>query len=323
MHEQAFGRYYEFAPWLLKTAEPPNGCEAIITNTWNGFAFARPGIPMVTVDRLFVLDPMLEPYKSTAQRIYHHLLVQNFVKSSARAADQVVAVSEYTADTFARKLGFPRPRVILNAVDTEFFSPPRNPRRITPGQPRRLLYVGTLSRRKGSDLLAPIMRQLGDAYQLYYTGSPDAPILDQDLPANMHALGRLDPHQIREQYQQAHLLLFPSRGEGLARAIMEALACGTPVVAGNISSMPEAVDDRVGCLCPSDDVTAFVQAITRITSEDRVWQVYADAARQRARERFCFMRLLDQFEGLLAGLGASERDHSPTIPDNGAPPSRH
>ncbi len=302
IHAQGFARHYELAPWLLKTVTPPEGCEAIITNTWNGFAFARPGIPMMTVDRLFILDPTLEPYKSPAQRLYHRLFVQNFVKHSARTADRVVAVSAYTADTFAQKLGVPRPTVILNAVDTDFFSPPSQPRRIDPNQPRRLLYVGTLSRRKGADLLAPIMRRLGDAYQLYYTGSGDAPILGKNRPSNMHALGRLNQDQMREQYRQAHLLVFPSRGEGLARAIMEALACGTPVVAANISSMPEAVDSQVGRLCPPDDVAAFVEAVTAVTEQDSIWQQYSSAARQRAEERFCLKRLLDEFEALLAEM---------------------
>ena len=302
--EQGFARHYEFAPWLLKTATPPGDCEAIITNTWNGFAFARSGIPMLTIDHLFVLDPTLENYKSLAQRLYHHTFVQYFVKRSARTADRVVAVSTYTADTFAQQLGLPRPTVILNAINTDFFSPPSQPRRIDPNQPRRLLYVGTLSRRKGVDLLAPIMRRLGDAYQLYYTGNADAHTLGKNHPSNMHALGRLNQEQIRKQYQLAHLLLFPSRGEGLALTILEALACGTPIVAGNISSMPEAVDSQVGRLCPPDDVAAFVEAVTAVTEQDNIWQQYSSAARQRAEERFCLKRLLDEFEALLVEMVA-------------------
>ncbi|MCG5516953.1 MULTISPECIES: glycosyltransferase family 4 protein [unclassified Ectothiorhodospira] len=303
-YKLGFNRRYEFAPWLLRSVKPPTGCDAIITNTWNGFAFARTGIPMVTVDRLFVLDPALGPYKTPAQRFYHNVFIRQFVKRSAQSANRVVSVSEYTADIFAKQLGLPRPTVILNAVDTDFFSPPPQPRRIDPSQPRRLLYVGTLSRRKGTDLLAPIMRQLGDAYQLYYTGSADASVLGKDEPSNMHELGRLNQKEIRDQYRQAHLLVFPSRGEGLARAIMEALACGTPVVAGNISSMPEAVDEQVGQLCSPDDVSAFVEAITAVTVQDSTWQGLSVAARQRAKERFCLKRLLSEFEAVLAQVAA-------------------
>lgn len=296
VHEQAFPRHYEFAPWLLKVFKPPTKCDAIITNTWNGFGFARSDIPMMTVDRLFVLDPALDPYKSRVQRFYHRWLIRQFVKNSALAAARVVAVSKYTATIFSQQLALPRPTVILNAVDTRFFTRSPGPSRIAPCQPRRLLFVGKLSRRKGADLLAPIMRRLGDAYQLFYTGYADSPYLGKDRPSNMHALGRLDQTQIRDQYRQADLLLFPSRGEGLARAIMESLACGTPVVAANISSMPEAVDEQVGRLCPPDDISAFVEAITVITSENSIWQTCANAARRRAEDRFSLTRLLDDFE---------------------------
>ena len=301
---QAFPHAFELAPWLLRTARPPRGCNVTITNTWNGFAFKRPGIPMVTVERLFVLDPALAPYKSRAQRLYHEQVIRRFVLASARQAEAVVAVSEYTANAFAERLGVARPAVIMNAVDTDFFTPEPNARRAAPRRPYRLLYVGTLSRRKGADLLAPILRRLGPDFQLRHTGSATARVLGRDLPDTMHALGRLNLEEVRSEYRNADLLLFPSRGEGLARCVMEALACGTPVVAANISSMPEAVDAQVGRLCPPDDVPSFVEAITALVANETRWRQHANAARQRAEQRFGLNRLLDEFEALLARLAA-------------------
>ncbi|TVS21091.1 MAG: glycosyltransferase [Planctomycetaceae bacterium] len=301
---QPFSRWFEPVPWLLRAVKPPEGTEASITNTWNGFAFARPGIPMITVDRLFVLDPALTPYKSPLQGIYHNTFVRRFVTASARRAEVVVAVSEYTADMIARTIGVCRPKVILNAVDTEFFTPAGRTGAPNGTRPICLLHVGKPSRRKGADLLPPIMKSLGAGYQLYYTGSESA-FSEYGKPApNMTSLGRLSQEEIRDQYRRADVLLFPSRGEGLARAIMEALACGTPVVAANISSMPEAVDDHVGRLCPPDDIPSFVAAIKTLTSDDKIWQQHSNAARQRAEQRFCLNRLLDEFEALLAGVVA-------------------
>ena len=296
---QAFPHAFELAPWLLRTVRPPRGCEVTITNTWNGFAFKRPGIPMVTVERLFVLDPALAPYKSRAQRFYHEQVIRRFVIASAKRADAVVAVSEYTANVFAERLGVPRPTVILNAVDTNFFSPAPNALRATPRPPYRLLYVGTLSRRKGSDLLAPIMRRLGSDFQLYYTGSPAAPALGRDLPHNMHALGRLNLEQVRDQYRKADLLLFPSRGEGLARCIMEALACGTPVVISNVSSMSEAVDATVGRLCITDDAAAFGAAVLSLLDNPESLTSRRGSARRRAEERFSLDRMVSDWDSLL------------------------
>ena len=296
---QPFPHAFELAPWLLRTARPPRGCNVTITNTWNGFAFKRPGIPMVTVERLFVLDPALAPYKSQAQRLYHEQVIRRFVTASAKRADAVVAVSEYTANVFAECLGVHRPTVILNAVDTDFFSPEPNAIRTAPRRPYRLLYVGTLSRRKGADLLAPIMRQLGPDFRLYYTGSPTPQVLGRDLPDNMHALGRLNLAQVRNEYRKADLLLFPSRGEGLARSVMEALACGTPVVTSNISSMPEAVDDTVGQICPVDDVPSFATAVVSLLENLQAVMRCHESARTRAESRFSLDRMVSDWDSLL------------------------
>ncbi len=257
---------------------------------------------MVTVERLFVLDPALAPYKSQAQRLYHEQVIRRFVMASAKRADAVVAVSEYTANVFAECLRGPRPTVILNAVDTDFFSPEPNAIRTESRRPYRLLYVGTLSRRKGADLLAPIMRRLGQDFQLYYTGSPTAKALGHDLPDNMHALGRLNLGQVRDEYRKADLLLFPSRGEGLARSVMEALACGTPVLASDVSSMSEAIDDTVGGLCPVDDVDAHAQATRSLLADRQATLRRCTFARHRAETRFPLARMLTDWDLLLRKL---------------------
>lgn len=301
---QPFSMRFEPAPWLLRAVSPPPDCDAIITNTWNGFAFARRGIPMITVERLFVVDPTLTPYKSRVQATYHRVLIGPYMRRSMKRADVVVAVSQYTADAVARVFSFVRPRVILNAVDTDFFTPPEKPPALSvPQRKGRLLYVGNLSRRKGADLLGPIMHRLGPGYELRFTGRADAATFDCPLPHNMTPLGRLSQEEIRQEYRQADALLFPSRGEGLSRAVMEAMACGLPVVAAKVSSMPEAVDDTVGRLCPVDDVDAFVSAAREVTGGDRENRLrLSRAARQRAKSRFAITRMLDDFERLLSYL---------------------
>ncbi|MCZ7600076.1 MAG: glycosyltransferase [Gammaproteobacteria bacterium] len=210
--DQAYSHCFEFFPWLLTRAAAPPKTNIVVTNTWNGFAFSRPGTKMVAVDRLFVLDPALTRYKSRSQRVYHDLFVRRHVMASARQADAVVAVSDYTAEVFAHELKLPKPQVILNAVDTEFTPSPsgKQPR---DGRPIRLLYVGNLSRRKGADLLAPIMENLGSGYELYYTAGLRASAL-KERNRNMYPLGQLDQTQIRDQYRDADLLLFPHAAKG-------------------------------------------------------------------------------------------------------------
>lgn len=289
---QKFHSYYQFAPWLLARVKPPEGTDIILTNSWNGFAFARQGSKLVVVDRLCVHDPSLEPYKGFVQKVFHNCFVKKFVIASANAADAVVAVSDYTASLYPKVLRLAKPKVILNAVDTSFFKPLEKNHSLS--DKIRILFVGNLSKRKGVDLLAPIMAELGGGFELYYTAGLRGNEL-QNIEQNMHKLGVLSQEQMREQYQCADILVFPSRGEGLPRAVMEALSCGTPVVSSDASSMPEAVDESVGALCPVDDVSSFVNAIQSITLDKNKYFDLSVNARNRATERFSLTRMANEY----------------------------
>ena len=213
---QRFARNYQFAPWLLRHVPAPRRTAVTLTNNWNGFAFARQGIRLVTVDRFFANDPSLARYKGRLQQLYHRQLIRRYILASARRADRVVALSQYTAEAYARTLGLPKPQVILNAVDTGFYKPDEAGKPPLAGRTFNLLFVGNLSRRKGADMLAPIMKRLGAGFALHYTAGMRGSRLKQTMP-NMISLGTQNAEQMRESYRGADLVLFPSRGEGLSR----------------------------------------------------------------------------------------------------------
>lgn len=287
-----FHRYYQFAPRLLQRVPKPHGTEIVITNTWTGFAFKRRGTPLIAIEHLWVLDPVLDPYKTLAQRLYHRKLIRRNVRSTVRCADSLVAVSRYTAQAMARGLGIPAPQVILNAVDTEFFTPTRAPKSPARHRPVRLLFVGNLTRRKGADLLGPIMERLGPGFELQYTGGLRSGHSAFARLPQMRPLGRLDQEQVRAAYRQADLLLLPSRGEGLPLVVLESMACGTPVVAANASSLPEALAEGGGQLCRLDDPNHFATTIRalipRLGSLSR-------QAREVAERRFSLPRMVAEF----------------------------
>lgn len=207
---QAFPHNLQYLPWWLKTAKPPPGTEVIITNTWNGFAFHRPDTVNITVERLFVLDPAYRAYRSFGQAVFHEGLVRHFVTRSVATADACVAVSDYSANALAARLGLPKPRVILNAVDTEFFTPAAVDDRLShrSDRPFRLLFVGNFTRRKGADVILEVMKQLGPNYQLQFTSGIRVGERG-GYPANMRCLGRLSLDEVRTAYRQADALLFP------------------------------------------------------------------------------------------------------------------
>jgi len=280
----------------------PPGTDVILANSWNAFAFQRPGAALVSVEHLLVLDPAFAPYRSFWQSAFHNTLVRRFEELSAAAADATVAVSMYTASQLREYVGGLEPEVILNGVDTGFFSPgepvaPRSGRRTM-----KLLFVGSMSRRKGADLLSPIMRELGTGYELRFTGEP---IEGGSFPreVGLIGLGRLDRNAIRAAYRDADLLLLPSRLEGLPLVALEAMACGTPVVASRTGSLIEVVEDGVnGRLCPVDDVAAFAAAIRRLRSAPDQLSKMGLAARRTAEQSFSLDRVTDEYLSLFERL---------------------
>jgi len=290
-----FHRYYQFAPLLLRHVRVPDGTNIIHANSWNGFAFKRAGIPLVVTEHLPVLDSAYRPYKRLAQHIFHQTLVRRYEIASFRSASVITAVSRSAASSLARTFDIDTAQVISNWVDTATFfpdsgEPPRTAR------PLRLLFVGNLSRRKGADMLFPIMQKLGPKFELRFTSGLQT-LRDIPITENMIPLGQLNGDEdLLRAYYGCDAFLFPSRFEGLPLAPLEAMACGKPVIATNISSLPEVVQHGVtGFLCPRDDIAAFATACRKLADDPHLLLSYGEAARRRAEEVFSEEVIIPQY----------------------------
>lgn len=293
---QSFPHSFQFAPWLLKGVAPPEGTEAIIYNSWNAPAFEREGVRTICVEHLFVLDPAIRPYKSAPQAIFHELFVRSFIAHGYARADHVVTVSDYTARAVGAEFLHSKPVAIPNGIDVERFSPVAAP---PADGPFRLLFAGTPSIRKGIDLLAPVMLGLGERFELRMTASEgDCP--DLAGVATVTFLGRLQQDQMIREYATCHALIAPTRLEGLPLSVLEAMACSAPVIASDISSLPEAVDHGVtGLLCPADEPQGFIDAARSLAADLARREAMAKAARSRATERFSIDRMGEAYLTLL------------------------
>jgi glycosyltransferase involved in cell wall biosynthesis len=281
-----FDRLFQYFPWRLSLAAPPKETSIIVANASNAFAFRRRPCQLIAIEHHCVFDPVYAPYRSWAQSLYHEKLLRSFERASFAAADAVVTPSRYTADTLVRVFAMPQPNVILNGVDTNYFCPQPADAARERDRPFRLLFVGNLSRRKGVDLLPKIMQRLGPGFELRYTlGLRNGdPIAGQGA---MTPLAPMKPAELRQQYREADLLLFPTRYEGFGYAVAEAMACGTPAVASNCSSLPEIVENGVsGSLCPTDDIKAFAAAICRLRDRPDELAAMGRKARDRSVIRF-------------------------------------
>ena len=97
---------------------------------------------------------------------------------------------------------------------------------------------------------------------------PEAPDLAVKLGVQdaVDWIGYVTPEELRRTYQMADVFCLPSRYEGFGLTVLEAMACGTPVVCSNIGSLPEVADDAARLVDPAirpDLVQALVDVLTQ------------------------------------------------------------
>jgi glycosyltransferase involved in cell wall biosynthesis len=202
----------------------------------------------------------------------------------ARRARLVVTVSEFSRRELVELLGAPREgiTVIPEGVE-ERFSPDIDPAgaRSRYGLARPyVLVVGTVSARKNLAVLERAARALAErGVELVVAGSDRAYL--RAPPVTLRRLGYVADPDLPALYAGARALAMPSLYEGFGLPCLEAMACGTPVVAASAGALPETVGDA-GLLIDPHDADAFAAAILAACEEDDLRERLAAAGRRRA-----------------------------------------
>ena len=227
-----------------------------------------------------------------------------------RQASAVIAVSEWSARTGISALGLDpqRVHVVPHGVAAHF----------RPGDRREdaapyLLFVGEYDPRKRHGLAFAAIGELAEAgvpRRLVVAGRI-APWYEQqmhDLVARapradlIELAGHVEEATLVELYQQASAVIVTSSAEGFGFPALEAMACGTPVVAFSNSATDEVLG-AAGVLVPDGDVAAMAQALRQLLTDEGRWQEASAAALERARHfswAECVRRHIEIFAGVAA-----------------------
>ncbi len=220
---------------------------------------------------------------------------------------RLIAVSHATRDFHVGQgLAAERIQVIPNGVDCERFQPrPASGwlRRELGLPPAALLVatIGQIGLRKGQDVLAEAAvlnarrlpqahyvvigeRNSSKAESIAFDRQLGARFSDAGLGDRLHRLGyRTDVERLLNELD---LLVHPARQEPLGRVLLEAAACGVPIVATRVGGTPEILDDASALLVPPDDAAALADAIVRLANDASLRRELAANARRRAVSSF-------------------------------------
>ena len=241
---------------------------------------------------LFALDPArtivtihdVAPLRYPGRRLGITGMLWRYAWRGLQRARHIIVVSQFSADEVKTWLDSPDMHisVVHQAVAPHFHpQPPASNRstrsQFTPEQGRLLLHVGSAQVRKNLPTLLEalaLLRKQDIPAVLVQVGAQLTPtlqrlIIELDLQNAVYFQDKIAEDALVRLYAAADLFIFPSYYEGFGMPVLEAMACGTPVVAANTASLPEVVGDA-GLLTEPTPV-ALADAIARVltTSELR------------------------------------------------------
>ena len=271
------------------------GADVVLNCVPEGMLASR--VPQVTI--VHDLIPLRYPREYPRQQPYFH----HYVPRVLRGSRAIVASSESTGRDLAHFYGLAPATIRVVPLG-------HDPERFSPGPPATdppyALYIGNVMPHKNllrllEAFASPELR----SRRLVICGSGRRPHVEalQERVAALALGPRLDwrPYatdgEVVSLYRGARMLLLPSLYEGFGLTALEAMACGTPVVAGNLSSLPELLGDAALLIDPTDS-RAIGDAICRLFVDDRLAAELSKRGLARAR-LFPWERTATMLRGVL------------------------
>lgn len=309
----------------LRMAVGASGADVVHSHTWytglaGHLAAELYGVPHILTAHS--LEPR-RPWK--AEQLGGGYRVSSWVERNAvEYADAVIAVSSGmridVCDAYPRLVP-ERVQVVRNGIDTSDWYPvddPYGPESVLsalgvdPDRPIAV-FVGRITRQKGvAHLVAAAHHFDPDVQLILCAGAPDTPEIGAEIETAVAELSAVRPgvHWIREMLPQQRLreiltaatvFVCPSVYEPLGIVNLEAMACGTAVVASAVGGIPEVVRDGVtGTLVPydPDEIETFERdiaaAVNAVASDPAEAQAMGAAGRERAAQEFSWESIAEQ-----------------------------
>ena len=263
---------------------------------WAGYLTSRlTGVPWILRLRTNVIRLRPLVYKNPVKRHISNLLTKYIV----RRANRLICISHELKE-LVLGLGADSSKVTIvhHGVDTEKF----RPLRVKKPYPKVALFVGGIRPEKGILDLLKVADMLKDVHFLLVGN------IDMKMPRilnNVHYLG-IKPHSdMPKYYNMSDVLVNPSYTEGMPDAILEAFACGKPVIASRVGETPYIVTSDYGWLIEAGNVQQLYEAIRKALSDREKLRIMDMNARKYVSERFRWKRYSEE---IIQNLNAMLRD---------------
>ncbi len=258
------------------------------------------------------------PYSITAHAkdIFHEAVNPASLRHKISDARFVVTVSQFNKSYLQEIMGDTPSdiRCLYNGIDLKRFRP--NP--AIKRDPNLILAVGRLVEKKGFDTLiraCHILKAWDINFRCHIIGKGGLYhplkqlIIDLDLTEQVHLMGPRPQDGVRDAYRRASLFTLPciiaqdGNRDGLPTVLLEAMACGLPVVSTRLTGVPEIIDhNENGFLVPPSSPHALARSLAILLTNPKQREQMGQAAREKVKKEFDVRRNVGQLQRWFAQL---------------------
>jgi len=288
-----------YIPWLCRGADAFISLESVFP-----LVHFRAKSKLVVIHDIHVLRNKLNPYEypedySFQYKLWANMATRRAIKDSTR----IIVISRFTGDELSYIFNIPCKKIITIhcGIDhSRFFPLPGHERNnairaIYQLPPKFYLYIGPFSHKKNLRLIIealgcsqpdgswnyPVVVAGDTRRNKLYCGTKDL-IFKYRVEKQFYFLGTVPNIHLPLLYRAAHAFLYPSFYEGFGLPPIESMACGTPVIASNRSSLPEVLGDAVLYVDPNDP-NSMVNAMRKI-NEKTIYEDLKKRGLERAKQ---------------------------------------
>ena len=170
-----------------------------------------------------------------------------------------------------------------------------------------IVFVGSLYKLKGVDYLIDAFSGLSDtdARLVIIGDGPERKNLEKMVEGseNVVFLGHLDNSEVKKRLDKALVLVLPSLSEGLGLVLLEAMACGKPVIGSDVGGIPELIEDgKNGYIVKTKDSDALRDRLRMFTEDMGLARRMGDAGRKSVLEEFSKDKYFNNYSEMIRGI---------------------
>jgi alpha-1,3-rhamnosyl/mannosyltransferase len=248
------------------------------------------------VKQVFTLHDLSLEHHRDKHPLERRMFWDVFAKRRMQHADHIMTPSQFVRDEFCDTFAYDPDRVSVVPEAADPFFSPRMQSEVSEmlekfALPKDyLLFVGTLEPRKNVEALIQAFAHMQNEMHLVLAGwrgwgeKPWLKTLEEaGLTDRVHIFGYVSDEDLARLYSGATAFVYPSRYEGFGLPLLEAMACGCPVVSSNAACLPETAGSAAKYFHP-DDAEELAHALDSIVEDDKLRSDMSAAGKARAAE---------------------------------------